>query len=503
MNAVAVRSFLKMYALDPPAGQEEDFAIPHAVDQSCLQAHCTLNGGLCTLLIVSAYDMKRAVRNIDLMREAEEKSESVSSHWAWIDSDTQAEFVSKMFGITPSDYPQVVVWHPRKGRFATFIGSFGPTAVATFVTKVVKGKEATSAVLIGEDAEPLSLQSPESPEGEGKGTGESKGQCADLVKEITTGIKKKKKTKVTPDADDENREKHPFEQFGGVFAPQPMLKRGGKKRARIYPLKEETFDLHVTAREGQNWIVRFHHTKDSEAAAAHAAETGVEFNEKEWKRAAYSLKNMVNFATLDMDEYPVVGKSHGISSAGIYVFKAGSDKFTDSEEYDGELTGEALSEFAYALLDESFKKSGQTVHSIVPGGISLNQVIGNTPIQPKIILYTTPEKAEKEAPSLMKTLALEFPGYIQCAVMSSELLEDARGILGERFEKADPPVPSIFYIQGRPQEDPAVPGQVQVSMGSMVVSGKELNFNSMARQFDQMRITWPVQTQGEPIHDEL
>jgi hypothetical protein len=200
---------------------------------------------------------------------------------------------------------------------------------------------------------------------------------------------------------------------------------------------------------------------------------------------------MVNFATMDMDEYPDIAKNYNIETPGVYVFKAGSKKHAEATLYEGEMSGKALSEFAYALLEESFDHFDVKV-PVLSEGVFQDFLVKH-PLQPKLMLYTTPEKAKKEdynAPALMKTIAMEYAGYVQVAILPTDESEPLRRFFeGDGFDKI--PVPCLILMQGEPQQQEGAPeGQYGIAYRSNVIEGERVTFNFVARHFDQIPIRW-------------
>jgi len=152
MKAKAIKRFLKKHVEDFP-DDGEDF-LPAITDQSCMQQHC-LRKGLCVLVMLGG-DKDDAERVHTVAKEFEENSDRASLFgFGAISMPDNYEWVEKHFPGLSGDYSQMIVFSPKKMRYARYVGSFSHSTVKSFVHGILTGRTSTSKCAVKE-LQPLS-----------------------------------------------------------------------------------------------------------------------------------------------------------------------------------------------------------------------------------------------------------------------------------------------------------------------------------------------------------
>jgi len=147
MKAKAIKRFLKKFAPDFP-DDGEDF-LPAINDESCMKQHC-LRKGLCVLVMLGG-DKDDAERVHTVAKEFEENSDRASLFgFGAISMPDNYEWVEKHFPGLSGEYSQIIVFSPKKMRYARYVGSFSHSTVKSFVHGILTGRTSTSKCAVKE-----------------------------------------------------------------------------------------------------------------------------------------------------------------------------------------------------------------------------------------------------------------------------------------------------------------------------------------------------------------
>lgn len=213
---------------------------------------------------------------------------------------------------------------------------------------------------------------------------------------------------------------------------------------------------------------------------------------KEWKKASLTLKNMVRFGIVDCSELNGdLADTYAIDTfPSVVVFRAGLPKNEDNvEDYDGDLTTEALSKHALNLLEES----DDLVQRITKE--SMDNFFKIDPTQPRLVLFS--EKSS--TPNLFKSVALEYGDTLIFAISDDEALGEQFGI--HKF-------PTVVMLNGHLGD--LVNGEAQLKVSRHLIPKKKLNVNGLCQLCDNLSDQWKEikkkqeeESGEETYHDEL
>lgn len=312
----SILPWLDARALSDDSDDEVLTLIERLTDDSCMDAIC-LQGGLCAILIVS---LDPSNTDINILKEFLPMMNQLGHyqgwmlartadlpqpmdafyHFAWLEGNSQKDFLQEAFSLEPQNYPQLVILNAKKLTYSTFAGSFSFKKTKEFLmdvrSKVIKSKSmglSTLPHLSGETS-----------------------RCA--------GMKLS------------SPKKH--ESFMDKKTKIGRGQRGGKGPVN---LGEDNFNSKLVASEG-NWMVAFINKEDNDF-------------KMEWKKASLASKNIVRFGIVNCFE----GKNKDLASAykvnsfpTIKVFSAGLTKNEENAEtYKGGLTSNKLKEYAIDLVE--------------------------------------------------------------------------------------------------------------------------------------------------------
>lgn len=459
MTPLAVRDWLTKYATADESLDAEPLGIEELSDTSCLKAICVDATGLCAIVIVNLdpvkVDKRKLREEVQVWVQTRDLRQDSFYNFAWIDGMKQADFISKSFGLTPQDYPQVVVLAGRKPRYATFVGAYDPAAVNEWLNQVQKTKVPTLP-MSGVSALPAL-------EGD---TTRCKGMKINN-KETKKGASKIAEKPVADDEDDDDAEL--TEEDLKMPTTVKRVPRGHRGKSAIKLTAENFEKLVLNSR--QPWMIMFADTKSDQEAIEQFNQATKHFAQT-IKLAVVdtSVKENQQFAEdhYSITEYPA-----------IRIFKHGKkNDDTIPTHYEGDFTKEALIAKGSDLL-----QAGEMLCPAVTGP-NFENWVGNAPFFPRLILFS-----DKEAvPSMMKAFALEF---FTEEVLVGVVLNQSD--LAERYEVKK--YPTMVYLQGNPSA-------LETGGGGMSKLGfnvkhldlpKKLDYSLLQQVGDELADMWAMQ----------
>lgn len=430
MKGYALSAFLELHAL--PSDREVLGAIPQMKDESCMEALCEKRGGLCVITLLSAYDKQQLGFNLASLRQIELSRRDTLFSFSWLDSVEQMDFIDSAFGLQPQEYPQVVVFSPSKLRFTTFVGAFTSEDVSTFLSRVGKGSIVTDPIF-SEDRPALIGDTTE---------------CEGMVPDDTFSKSNSKSE----------------EKTRGETTEIYRLPKSASKKGKLHDI---TLNWDTVTKTASNWLVLFSDSEEYEDLNS------------EFERAAAGTKGMVAFGRWDLHknkDAPILSEL-GAEEGSIFVFKAGTNKASEWEVYNGETGAKHINRHAMSLLTDDLV-------SFVPTHQHLNQWAGPQALQPKLLLITEKSKS----PSLLNALSIEYDRFVACGYAPPES-EVARSFLQGGLPDGKS---VLLFLQPELQED-VVPGtdQQQIGLRAQQFPPDMMHFNMIGMQLDQLTNVYP------------
>jgi hypothetical protein len=154
--------------------------------------------------------------------------------FSWVDATCFRRFASDSFDIQEHALPTIVVYSPKKGRFAAFRGRWSVEAVREFLSGILSGRFPTAPVLaaprvVDEEALGCYLEGGEG--GEGGGMVEEEEDLGDMMAEILAEEKKRKEELAAAVKEDMEAAKAAKEAGEGVGEGKKKVVRRKKKKA--------------------------------------------------------------------------------------------------------------------------------------------------------------------------------------------------------------------------------------------------------------------------------
>merc|ERR1719285_767229 len=295
----SLKKYLRGFA--PNLDLPEEEKLPVVKDQSCWEKFC-LKKGLCVLALLGE-DESDAERVGGVIKEFEETDDRASLFgFSSISISHQYEWVSKVFPDKLTDYSRLVVLHPKKMRYASYVGSFSYGTVQSFITGILSGSTRTSALRGMEELPSFSTETEE---------------C---------------KAEPVPEPEPKPERQQPPPRQGPPRAGEP----GGGCEFIIHAHDADFDDLVMKATQPS--IVEFYapwcgHCK--QLAPAYA-------------KAASNLKGMIQFVGIDCSVDEALCSKHGVRGyPTIKIFQNGK-----SQDYQGGRSAKALRAAALELLED-------------------------------------------------------------------------------------------------------------------------------------------------------
>jgi protein disulfide-isomerase-like protein len=348
-----LKKYLRKFAPDLDLPEEEK--LPVISDQSCFQKFC-LKKGLCVLTLLGE-DASDAERVGGVVKEFEQSDDRASLFgFGSVSIATHYEWVSKVFPDKLTDYSHLVVLHPKKMRYASYVGSFSYATVQSFISGILTGSTRTSAIRGMEELPSFSTE--------------------------TENCKKEPEPEPKP----QQQQQKPPPRQGPPQAGEP----GGGSEFIIHAT-EADFDAIVT-KSTQPSIVEFYapwcgHCK--QLAPAYA-------------KAASNLKGMVQFVSVDCTVEQGICQKLGVQGyPTIKIFQDGK-----ARDYQSGRSAKAFRQVALDLL------TGIDVESYTSDSIGDFESADGV----KLLFFTDKDKI----PSMVKALVARYPSASIGVVKSSE-----------------------------------------------------------------------------------
>jgi len=355
-----IKSFFRGFA---EINDPDQYVLPELADESCMQELCG-KASLCTILVMRKNE--ESAKHKLVMQQVDEGRDDSHFKFVWIDSEKQADFLSKTFDMTPQDFPQAVVLSMRKKRFALLVGSFSVEGVDRSLTRVLRGGIKTSPI-----------------------TSDSIPKLAGTTKKC----KSKPKPKTTPKPPPPKKSRK---------SSSSSSKSGGIGKS--IELTEQSFkDLVLNGKSA--WMLEFYapwcgHCKQLAPA---------------WKKAALKMRGQVKFGAIDATVHTGLASKYGIKGyPTIKFFKDGDKGKSAPSDYQYGRTAKDLVKFAKTLLTSRYIKkikSADSAKEFASGGES-----------PRALLLT--EKSSP--PDLWRALSAEFNGDVEFGAFYKAELESVQ-----------------------------------------------------------------------------
>lgn len=366
--------------------------LPELVDQSCLEMYC-LNGkaSLCAILIAS-HSSPNFAKQVDTFAQIELlRSDPVFTH-VTLDSDKQQSFIQHAFGLSPADYPQIVVLSVKRERFAPFVGAFETDGVSSWLRGVTSGQIRTS---------PLESSSGKLPTLEG--TDPDHPAC---VPPSTPSIPTEESS--------HSSQSHPGDRW-------------------IWPINAQNFTRDVLKSRAA-WMILFMSNDNNEEMR------------QPWLDVANKTRHSVRMSVVNIDGEPEFAELFNITRDAtpiVYSIRGtstGKRTMKSFKPFDGDLTAEALNQHSLTLLDSNhiFRVRGEQ---------GLNQFMAAPPIDASRVLLFT--KHTSVIAPIFASLSLDYVGDLVFGVASHKDKE-----LMEKFQVRQ--VPSLVAIGMLPVENGAM-----------------------------------------------
>mmetsp|Transcript_408 Transcript_408/g.763 ORF Transcript_408/g.763 Transcript_408/m.763 type:complete len:715 (+) Transcript_408:45-2189(+) len=428
--------FLHKWGLDSDQPDfAEDFA-EELSDESCMKFVCK-SGGLCAILIQAVKSDKHAINQIKneltILNQVEANRPDTLFSFAWINSATQADFLDKAFGISPQDYPQLVVLSATKKRFALFVGAYREDQISEYLTGVQKGKIKTVPMHSGGNFPLLSAET-----------------------ERCKGFKR---------------------EFRSAPKPQAAVAKRGHQKLTVADITASTFDKDVMESRSFFMVAFVAGPKDCPTCEAF---------QEDFEKSQKDLKGIVKFGVVDCsaEENDELAKKFDVRSfPDIKVFPGGvkSEDVDTVETYEKEKTQEEMTKYAQDLL------SNLEVKSIKPiDEITFPAWVREGPYHPRLILFTKKDFT----PNLYKALALEYEDDdIKFAISYG-----ANKALGAQFKIST--FPKLVNVQGQPPQSEEEKQQFAktggISFQTRMIEPGYLKYEFLSGFLDQMAYIWPI-----------
>lgn len=346
LKAKPIKKFLRKFY---PGGADEvdEDSLPILSDDSCLRAHCVAKGGLCAML-VGNHDQAESARYHDTLVDVQLARDDSLFNFVQIDGTSQENkaWLDGAFGTVSLDFPQLIVFTPKKLRFASYVGSFSESSVSSFVSGVLNGRTRTGKMPVKE------------------------------VPQLSTATEKCKPAQ----------------------KPKPAKKPKSAKKAKSSSSgsKGKAGEFGITGTE-KNFDEVVYGTSLPVIVEFYAPWCGhCKQLEPEWRKAANNLKGMVRFVAVDATVHGNVAGQFDVGGyPTIKYFSAGrKTKPAHAKDYKQERKAKALASFASSLLSShkvTKVKSGDKLDKFVKGS------------KPKVLLFGT----KSSIPTVLKALDID------------------------------------------------------------------------------------------------
>jgi len=218
--------------------------ITHISDAASWESACAGGGAsLCVLGLFSGLPEggSEGGPNQKLLQQVSDQETAAlaggASPWSfsWVDATCFRRFASDSFDIQEHALPTIVVYSPKKGRFAAFRGRWGVEAVREFLSGILSGRFPTAPVLaaprvVDEEALGCYLEGGEGGK-EGGGGVEEEEDLGDMMAEILAEEKKRKEELAAAVKEDMEAAKAAKEAGEGVGEGKKKVVRRKKKKA--------------------------------------------------------------------------------------------------------------------------------------------------------------------------------------------------------------------------------------------------------------------------------
>jgi hypothetical protein len=125
--------------------------IPFYSSDNILKEKCVDQKKLCVIAFLDARHNKNSISQFDsgikivedLAKETKKTGRPVT--FGWVNATCQHEF-SNTFNINSESLPNVVVYVPSKGVYASLVGTFDLDSLNTFISRVIQGRTALNNI---------------------------------------------------------------------------------------------------------------------------------------------------------------------------------------------------------------------------------------------------------------------------------------------------------------------------------------------------------------------
>lgn len=470
INAAAVRAWLEGYALE--ADEEDDegagaepIELEQLTDDSCLDVFCNKASGLCAILVISvnpeasAREKRKMKQELSVWKQTESLQKSGLVTFVWMDGVSQIDFLDKAFRMIPQDYPQVVIFSGSRKRFVSFVGSYASDSISDFLDKVGKATVQT-----------IPIHSASLPSLVGDGA-----RCEHMrAKKTVTKEEPKGKPKFEKIKDADGTEKV-------VIQVKPRGHRGKKGIVKLDSKNVKSKMENSAA----NWMIGFSHTAEQCADCKQF--------KKAWKVAGDALENFVKFGWVDCEaegSADLCSLYDVTTFPTVKVLRFGSKEEQEPTLYDGEMTGEALTEYARSLL----RDGSDSVQKVAAS--SMQKFLSDIPLAPKFMYVS--DSDEESPPDLMRALSLEYredsDADIRLAYVTKKDAPEVLKALGGA--KVD--LPLFAIVTGEPTE-PDASGMTRVAFKFQGIKAPNIDFAGCAESVDRLVTLWQYQ---KAAHEE-
>lgn len=182
MKAPVIKAFLSLYMPIDTASSNEgnqiepiqhyqqlldhthDF-IPVLSDSRCFEAYCpqTSQSGLCVLYVTPAIHqqsldwakMQELTYQLEVLKSVQDLHRDSQLNWGIVNGNVAQKDATfdqhhmftgvhdsfySTFSIHPQDYPQIILYSPRKNGFTTFLGAFNPDNIHKWIGEIIAGQ---------------------------------------------------------------------------------------------------------------------------------------------------------------------------------------------------------------------------------------------------------------------------------------------------------------------------------------------------------------------------
>jgi len=432
MTPLNVAMFLESFALESKDEEDPSDYPEQLTDDSCMNFLCKA-GGLCAVLVQSINPDKSAINQIKneltILNQVERNRQDNFYTFAWMDAISQMEFLDKAFGVTPQEYPQLVLFTGTKKRMAVFVGAYREDTIGEFLNEVQK----------------------------------------QTIKSVPMGIKELPNLK-----GDTERCKGMKREFKPAKKETLKLSPRGHRKDTVADLTATNFDDLVLKSKAIFMVAFVAGKKDCPTCEAFI---------EEFTKAQKEIKQIVKFGIIDLTEEEnedLAKKYHVEKFPDVRVFAAGkkSDDSDAAEDYTKEKTAEALVKFARNQVDDLKGLQVKVMdETLFPGWVRENFY------HPRFILFT----AKNTVPPMWKALTNDYvDDDIKFAVSFDRNLK-----FGSQFNVTQ--FPMLIFCQGMPPttEQEKKTGQVGFNVRGM--PKQSLKYEVLSQWFDEISYVWPHQ----------